>query len=181
MQAGAGRSLIAAAQQADIRLACKFLQGTITESRCNNDFDKLFVYNGGGDLGLHQLIEGNDAAKTRNRVGGEGFQIGLGITASDRHAAGVGVFDNDTGRLLVKLVDTLQRSISIVDVVVGKLLALELLGSSDTPGCDTGLDIESRGLVRVFTVTEFLLALKLRRDVPGNILTCSLSPVLRLR
>ena len=77
------------------------------------------------------------------------------------------MFDNDTGRLLVKLIDTFQRCIRIVDVVIGKCFSLELFSSSNARWLDTRFNIKGGRLVRVFTVAEFLSALKLRCDVFG--------------
>ncbi len=71
------------------------------------------------------------------------------------------MLDDGTGRRLVELLDTLQGCIRVGDVVIRKLLALELGCRCDTGLTDAGLGKEGGALVGVFPVTHGLLALKL--------------------
>ena len=73
--------------------------------------------------GANKHVEGDDTAKRRFRVGCKGQVIGLADAVSDCHTAGVGVFDDHTGRLL-EILDALERCIGIRYVVVGQCLAL---------------------------------------------------------
>ena len=160
-----GVLLRVATQQTNIRFACKRRQGTISEVRRNDNFNKLLLSDHLGNFGVNLLIEGNNAAKAGYRIGGKCLQIGVDIIIAQRHAARVGVLDNDTGRLLAELTDGFLCGIRIVDIVVGKFLALDLLGGSNTAWLDTRLHIKSGRLVGVFAVTEFLSALELWCDV----------------
>ena len=47
---------------------------------------------------VHFVVEGNDAAERRYRVGGVGAIVSLQQVIAQRGAAGVGVFDDDAGR-----------------------------------------------------------------------------------
>ena len=145
--------LTVATKQTNIRLTGEFLKCAIAEIRGDDNLDKLLIHDRRGKLGMDALIKGNDAAKTGYRVSRKCALVGLYATAAQGDTTGVGVFDDDTGGLLAKLAHTFQCSISIVDIVIGERLALELLRSSDTAGFDTGLNIKCCRLMRVFTVT----------------------------
>src|SRR3546814_12369847 len=70
-------------------------------------------------------------------------------------SAGVGVLDDDDGgRSVAELADQLQRRIRIVEVVVGKLLALHLPGLGDAGRCRTHGQIERGFLMRVFAIAD---------------------------
>ena len=66
------------------------------------------------------------------------------------------MFDNDTGRPLAELLHALQSRISIGDVVVGKLLALELAGTDKRNLALGSLGIEGGRLVGILAVTQIL-------------------------
>ena len=110
---------------------------------------------------MNLLIEGYDATKAGNRIGSESAQISLKISLAQGNATGVSMLYDDTGMVLTELVDTFLGSISIVDVVVGKRLALNLFSSGNTAWLDTGFNIKSSVLMRVLTVTHVLLNLEL--------------------
>ena len=59
----------------------------------------------------------------------ERLAIGLDQSAAGRNAAGVGVLDDgDGGRRRVEFGDQLKGGVGVVEIVVGKLLALVLHG-----------------------------------------------------
>ena len=55
----------------------------------------------------------------------------------------------------IKLADQLERRVGVVDVVIGQLLTLMLLGGGDT-GTRAAIGVECRTLMRVFAVTQAL-------------------------
>ncbi len=99
---------------------------------CDDNFYELLVNDGRGDFSVHQLIESNDTAETRNRIGRKCIQIGLAVVTAHGDTTGIGVFDDDAGRLLAKLIDTFQGGIRIVDVVIGEFLTLDLFSGGNT-------------------------------------------------
>ena len=142
-------TFFAALKQTNIRFAGKPFDGAVAERRCNNDLNKLLIQDGRCDLVLNQFVKSDNAAEARNRVGGKRILIGLGIVFPGSYATGVCVFDDDTGRLLAELANTFQCRIRIIDIVVGKLFALELFGSSDASRLNAGLCIKPGCLVWV--------------------------------
>src|SRR5690606_13060144 len=125
----------------------------------NNDLDKLALDDGLGRLGIQFTVEGDNAAEGRFAVGGKGQLVGLADAAVGfryhGHTAGVGVLDDDTGRLAEAL-HTLQRRIGVGHVVVGQLLALQLGSGGDAGLRRLRFPVEGRALVRVLAVAHVL-------------------------
>ena len=79
-------------------------------------------------LGIEHSIERHDAAEGRYRVAGERLAVSLGEARALGDSAWIGVLDDDAGGRAprIELADALVGRVGIVDVVVGKLLALQL-------------------------------------------------------
>jgi hypothetical protein len=60
------------------------------------------------------------------------------------------------------------RGFEIDEIIVGKLLALKLLGGGEAFWRAAGGDVERRSLVRVFAVAKFLLATKSQVQALGQ-------------
>ena len=73
----------------------------------------------------------------------------------DGDAAGVGMLDDHAGRRL-KLPDALKSRIAVSNVVVGKRLALQLLGRGQRTGRGPLIHVERRILVRVLAIAHLL-------------------------
>src|SRR5207302_5358544 len=70
-------------------------------------------------------------------------------------AAGIGVLDDDAGRLGEAL-DAFPGSVGIGDVVVGELLALQLAVRRQAAGDRALVAVERRALVRVLAIAQVL-------------------------
>jgi hypothetical protein len=69
-------------------------------------------------LGVERAVAGDDTAEGRHRVAGERRLIGLEQRLAARHAAGVGVLDDDDRRRTVdEFADQLQRGIGVVQLL----------------------------------------------------------------
>ena len=106
-------------------------------------------------IAIDFAIEGDDAAKGRGGVGAESLGIGVGCFGSNRHAAGVGVLDDDAGWGF-KTFYTFPSGIGVGNIVVAELLALQLLRGHQRARGRVQVT-EKRGvLVRVFAVAQIL-------------------------
>jgi hypothetical protein len=121
----------------------------------------------GDDIGVDRTVEGDDAAKGGCRVGLEGFFVGREEADIDRHAAGIGVLDDDAGRRVEGL-DTFPGGVGIGDVVVGEFLALQLPVVGDRTRGWCGIAIEGCLLVRILAVTQRLDAIEGKLQVFGE-------------
>ena len=72
-------------------------------------------------------VGGDDAAERRDRVAGVRLAVRLGDVGADGDAARVGVLDDRDGRL-VEVVRRPAGGVGVDVVVVGHLLAVQLLG-----------------------------------------------------
>ena len=102
-------------------------------------------------------IEGDDAAKGRRGVGTKCLAIGLLGVYAKRHAAGVGVLDNDAGEFAFRNIKSLHAfpcRVGIGDVVVREFLALNLLIAGDAASHYRCFAIERRLLMRILAVTQ---------------------------
>ena len=66
----------------------------------DDHLDKLPIDDGLGRFGIELAVEGDDAAEGRFGIGAEGPLVSFQKRAAQRHAAGVGVLDDDAGRVL---------------------------------------------------------------------------------
>jgi len=112
-------------QYANIFLFGKYLECILFYIWRDDNLDKLFVDDCPCGATLQCLIECDDAAKCRGRVGRESFLIGIVNIVADRNATWIRMFDDDAGRLC-ELPDALQSRVAISNVVIRQRLALEL-------------------------------------------------------
>src|SRR5690554_4292400 len=145
----------AAGQKAYVLLGSNNLDRFWRHARGNNDFHKLAIHDGLGSRGVQFPVKGNDAAERRSGVGGEGQVVGLQDVGTDGYATGVGVLDDDTGRVGKRL-NAFQGGIGVGYVVVAQFLALQLPGGGYAGFLRVVLGIEGRALVRIFAVTHVL-------------------------
>ena len=74
---------------------------------------------------VHRPVEGDDAAEGRRRIGRERAPVAVQRIRADRHAAGIGMLDDDAGGRIERL-DAFPGRVGVGDVVVGQFLALQL-------------------------------------------------------
>ena len=101
--------------------------------------------------GIDLAIDADDAAEGRDRVGGEGFFVGIENRRAGGCAARIGVLDDGDGGLL-KLFGEGPAGVEIDEVVVAEFFALELGGPGDAEAGAVG--VEGGALVGVFAVAE---------------------------
>ena len=152
-----GRPL-AAFEQAHVGLGGDDFAGFGADGRGDDDFDELALDDGAGGFTVQLAVEGDDATEGRFAVGGIGQVISLADAAfvlrHHGHAAGVGVLDDDAGRLDEAL-HAFKRGIGVGDVVERQLLALQLARSGHA-GLVGMFDVEGGDLVRVLAVAHVL-------------------------
>ena len=136
-------------QETNCLLALKDLQRLGVKGRGDHDLGEHR-----SNLLRHRCCDGtvgrDDSAVCRLRVAGVSKPVGLGDVASNRDPAGVGVLDDGHGRFGVVVRRTLGH-IGINVVVVGHLLAVQLLGRGDPR---TPVGIKRCLLVRVLAVAK---------------------------
>src|SRR5690554_149519 len=145
----------AAGQKAYVLLGSNNLDRFRRHAQSNNDFHKLAIHDGLGGSGIQFPVKGDDAAKGGRGVGGKGQVVGLQDVGTDGHTTGVGMLDDDTGRVRERF-DAFQRSIGVGHVVVAQFLALQLLGGGHAGFFRVALGVEGGALVRVLAVTHVL-------------------------
>src|SRR5262249_4512364 len=118
-------------------------------------------------------VEGDDAPERRCRVGGIRLAIGLGWRCSHGRAAGIGMLDDHASRLIQTL-DTLPGRIGVGNIVIGKLLPLELPVVAEAARGRLQVAIERSFLVRVFAVAQRLCQFKLQAEAPRERRTLSI-------
>src|SRR5690606_26784529 len=93
----------AALEQTHVGLGGDHVAGRLGDFRRDDHFDELTLDDGLGSLRIQLAVEGDDAAERRLGIGGVGQVVGLADAAlfvgGHGHAAGVGVLDDDAGRL----------------------------------------------------------------------------------
>ena len=143
------------------------LERGLGNAGCNDDLDELV----GNDLCRRRFVqftvEGDDAAKCGSRIGGIGQFVSIERYIRNRHAARIGMLDNDTGGLLESL-DTLPGCVGIADVVIGQFLALQLRVIGNATGDPAELAEKSGALVRVLAVAHVLHLGKIKIDLRGK-------------
>src|SRR5690606_22905230 len=92
---------LAAFEQAHVGLGGDHFAGLGTDGWGDDDFNELALDDGARGFTVQFAVEGDDAAESRFAVGGIGQFIGLADAAfvfrHHRHAAGVGMLDDDAG------------------------------------------------------------------------------------
>src|SRR5690606_8407343 len=89
--------------------------------------------------------------------------VGLFGRVGNGYAAGVGVLDDDAGAV-GQGAHALPGGVGVGDVVVGQFFALQLAHAAQQARLHGLVDIESRGLVGVFSVAQGLLLPDLQRE-----------------
>src|SRR5882762_3964996 len=122
--------------------------------------DDHFGQNFSDDAGrfrIQRAIDGDDAAVWRLRVTGEGLAVSADQIGALGDPAGVGMLDDDAGRgpRRIEFGDAFIGRVSIVDVVVRQLLALQLPRRGDA-WAFVRRAIERGLLMRVFAVAQRL-------------------------
>src|SRR5690606_26132090 len=102
------------------------------------------------------------------RVGLESLPVGLERGLRDRHAAGVGVLDDDAGGS-VEAARAFPGGVGVGDVVVRQLLALQLAVIAQQAGGPVAVYIEGGFLVRVLAVAQGLRLVHLQRQRAGPV------------
>ena len=153
-------------QQAHVGLVLHDGQGVLAEAGGQQHFDELLGH-GLGSVAVDRAVEGDDAAEGRGGIGREGAPVGLQRAVTNGHAAGVGVLDDDACRLLEGL-HAFPGGIGISDVVVGQLLALQLLVGGQRARCGLCLAVEGGKLVRVLAIAHGLHTLELQGERGGQ-------------
>ena len=104
---------------------------------------------------VHRAVGDDNAAEHADRIGLIRQLVSLADRLRHAHAARVAMLDRNDRRR-VKLAQQFQRAVCVVDVVVGKLLAVQLPGRRERARDIAQVAIERRFLVRVLAVTHLL-------------------------
>ena len=105
--------------------------------------------------GVERAVERDDPAERRHRIAGEGCLVSLRQRRRARHAAGIGVLDDDAGRRgVAEFAHQLQRRVGVVEVVVAQFLALHLPRLADAGGGGAGVVVEGGLLMRVLAIAQ---------------------------
>src|SRR5258708_21598016 len=100
-------------------------------------------------------------------MAGQRFQVGVAEGFLLGGAARVVVLDDDGGGA-AKFGGEAARGFEIDEIIVGKLLALKLLGGGEAFWRAAGGDVERRRLGRGFAVAKFLLRTKSQGEALGQ-------------
>ena len=104
---------------------------------------------------VQRPVDRDNPAERRDAVTGERRIPGGAQAVAARHAARIGMLDDDDRRRSVaKFGDKLERRIGVGEVVIAELLALNLLSLRDPTGMGPRRDIERGLLMRVFAITQ---------------------------
>mmetsp|Transcript_69225 Transcript_69225/g.219017 ORF Transcript_69225/g.219017 Transcript_69225/m.219017 type:complete len:497 (-) Transcript_69225:383-1873(-) len=109
-----------------------------------------------GEVRVHLVVEGHNAAKRADGVGDHGVAVALELVGGSGHAAGVGVLDDDAGGVH-EVAHAVVRRISVEVVVVAHLLAVVLHGRAHAALAHLGqglVHVEGRALVWVLAVPQ---------------------------
>ncbi len=107
---------LTATQQSHVFLGRHGLAGGVFHRGCDNDLDKLALDNVGRGGRVEWSIESDNAAKSGFRVGTECAPVSLVNIIRDGDATGIGVFDDDAGRV-VELFYALECRVGIGNIV----------------------------------------------------------------
>jgi len=83
----------------------------------DDNLDKLALDDGPAGGGIQRLVEGDNATEGRGRIGTVGTIIGVQQRSAHGDTAGIGMFDDDAGRLSGKRLDAFQGRVGIGDIV----------------------------------------------------------------
>src|SRR6266404_832628 len=153
-------------QQAKIFLGGKNFLCAIGKPRSDDAFDEEFGDFFGGES-VHDVIEREHAAERGDRVAGERLCVGIEQSGLLGGAARVVVLDDDRSRPF-ELGNQAAGGFEVDVVVVREFLALKLFRGCESRSRMAGGDVESRGLVGIFAVAQFLLAAKGKIDSLGE-------------
>src|SRR5262249_50640530 len=92
----------------------------------------------------------------RNGIGGERFQVSIAQCGLFRGAARVVVLDDDRSGIF-EFGGEAARGFKVYKIVIRKLFALELFCRAETAGSSACWDVEGSGLMRIFSIAQFLL------------------------
>jgi hypothetical protein len=108
-------------------------------------------------LRVERPVRRDDAAEGAHRIASERLGIGLRQRPGRCHPAWIGVLDDGDGGTLgrIELGDQLEGGVGVVEIVVGKLLALHLARRGDAEAL-LARAIEGRPLLRVLAVAQRL-------------------------
>ena len=149
--------------EAQVLLRREHLQSTLLELRSHDNLQ---------EDGLHQLgsllrqgtVYGHNTTENRHLIGLVSLRPSLYDILTDGGTAGVHVLQTDAERL-IELAHDGQSGVGILDIVVRKLLAVQLLGRSERERNGLLLGIEHRLLVGVLTVAQRLLEVELQEEL----------------
>ena len=141
-------------QQAHVLFGGKNLLRFCGEGWRDHQFDEL-PGNRFGRLAVAYGIKGDDAAKSRSRIGLQRFGISVQRIGTHCHAARIGMFDDHTS-CAVEGFHTFPCRIGVADIVVRQFLALQLGVIRQRTVERVQVAIKRSGLMRVFAVAHFL-------------------------
>src|SRR5689334_5396301 len=110
-----------------------------------------------GGFGVHDAVEGDDAAEGGDGIASEGGGVGVGKGGSSGQTAGNGVLDDRDGGV-VQVANGSPGRVGVEEVVEGHLLTAELLGVEDTQRWATDVKpaVGGAALLRVLPVADGL-------------------------
>ena len=144
------RGCVADFDEAEILFCGKTFACFRRKGRRGDGFDKELGDFGCG-LGIDGTIDANDSAECGDGIAGEGFLVRLEDGAAGGGAAGVGVLDDDDGRL-VKFLREFPAGVEVDEVVEAELFALKLRCTGDAEAGTVG--VERGTLVGVFAIAR---------------------------
>ncbi len=143
-------------EQAQVLLLRQNLERFVGKTRSQHNFDEQGV-DGLRGRGVANTVHRNHAAEDRHGVGLIGVVPSLKQCLPDADAAGVCMFDGHNAGLL-ELTDDFERVVGVIDVVVTEFFTVEHLRRRKRTGKASDFTVKRAGLVRVFAVTQGLLA-----------------------
>ena len=150
-------------QQAQVLLPLELGQRVLLEAGRHHHLDECGRdFLGGGEV--HAGVERDHAAEGGGRIGLPRAHVRLARRGRDGRAAGIVVLDDD-GRGLPVFLRQLQRGVGVQEIVVGHLLAVQLLGARHPRlAARAEVPIERPLLVRVLAVAQILHLLELQGE-----------------
>ena len=157
--AGAGHIHL---HHAKVLLRSEYLQGL--GGIVGSDYDlEEYRLHAGCDFGRKGTVHSYDSAVDADLIGLIGGLPRLFDSLSDRCATGIHMLQSYAEGLL-EVAKHVQSRICVLDIVVGELLALDLLGESEREGGGLESGVELRALVGVLAVAKSLLEIILQEE-----------------